>query len=289
MRRRSSSYFHDDWYFPPSRPLEAKDGIKAKNVRGAFGSSWWAKRWIAVLETFGWGSRLQRGRSYARSGQVLSIDLEPGRVRAKVQGSVPTPYKVKVEIPPLTNAQWELAADAMAQQAIFAAKLLAGEMPQNIEEAFDAAGVPLFPQSTRDIATDCSCPDYANPCKHIAAVYYLLGERFDEDPFLIFHLRGRTREQIIEALRARRAAATGDTPDEAVALAEPVPALAESLAAFYQAGPELESIAVQIAAPEVEAGLLRRLGTAPAGTDSDLRAVYHAMTQHALDKVFGGE
>lgn len=288
MPRGSSSYYEDEWY-PPSKPRAAKDGIKAKNVRGAFGASWWAKRWIGTLETFGWGNRLQRGRSYARSGQVLNIDLQTGRVQAKVQGSRATPYKVKIEIAPLTDAQWARAIDGMAGQAIFGAKLLAGEMPQNIEEAFVAAGIALLPQSAGDIATQCSCPDYANPCKHIAAVYYLLGERFDEDPFLIFHLRGRTRDQIIDALRARRATATGDAPDQAAAPSEPVPMLADLLDTFYQAGSELQDIAIRITAPELEAGILRRLGAAPAGVDAELAAVYQEMTRHALDKVFGGE
>lgn len=278
----------DEWY-EPSRPRPVKDGIKAKNVRGAFGASWWAKRWIAVLETFGWGSRLTRGRSYARQGQVLNIDLQVGRVNARVQGSRATPYKVKIEIPPLGDAQWERAIDGMAEQAIFAAKLLASEMPQNIEDAFTAAGIPLFPQSARDVATNCSCPDPANPCKHIAAVYYLLGERFDEDPFLIFHLRGRSREQIVNALRARRASATGDTPHELATPVEAAPALADLLATFYQAGPELEAVAPQIVAPQVQAGILRRLGTAPPGTDAELRAVYQAMTVHVLNKLFGEE
>ncbi len=279
----------DDGWYEPSRPRPVKDGIKAKNVRGTFGSSWWAKRWIAVLETFGWGSRLTRGRSYARQGQVLNIDLQVGRVTARVQGSRATPYKVKLDMPPLHDTHWERAIDGMAEQAIFAAKLLASEMPQNIEDAFMAAGVPLFPQSAQDIATDCSCPDYANPCKHIAAVYYLLGERFDEDPFLLFHLRGRTRAQIVDALRARRASATADTAKALAAPVEAVPGLADVLETFYLAGPELASVSPQIAAPEVEAGILRSLGAAPADVDTDLRGVYQAMTPHVLTKVFGEE
>ncbi len=220
---------------------------------------------------------------------MLNIDLETGRVRAKVQGSRPAPYNVKIEIAPLDKRQWERAIDAMAQQAIFAAKLLAGEMPQNIEEAFVEAGVPLFPQSANDLITNCSCPDWANPCKHIAAVYYLLGERFDEDPFLIFQLRGHTREQVIEALRSRRAAATREIEAQVPARSDTTPSLAEQLGTFYQAGPALEAITVHIAAPEVEAGILRSLGTAPAGIDAELRTVYKALTQHVLDKMFGGE
>ncbi len=279
--------FWDDEWYPPSQPRPVKDGIKAKSSRGAFGSSWWAKRWIAVLEAFQWGSRLQRGRSYARGGQVVSIDVGVGQVKAKVQGSASRPYTVSIAIAPLTDAQWERAIDGMAQQAIFAAKLLAGEMPQDVEEAFKAAGVPFFPTSPRDIAMECSCPDYAVPCKHIAAVYYLLGERFDEDPFLIFYLRGRSREQIIDALRARRSAATAGTHSQGGVEAEPVPALADLLATFYEAGLELDSIPIHIAAPEVEAALLRRLGPAPAGADPDVHACYRAMTVSALDKVFG--
>src|SRR5919199_1540362 len=281
-------YWDDEWY-PPSRPRQVKDGIKPKKASGAFASSWWAKRWIRVLEAFGWGNRLQRGRSYARSGQVVSIEIETGRVKARVQGSRATPYKVTITITPLSDAQWERAVDGMAEQAIFAAKLLVGEMPQEIEEAFKAAGVPLFPQRAGDIAMECSCPDYAVPCKHIAAVYYLLGERFDDDPFLLFYLRGRSRDQIIDALRARRAAATAGASGVAVPQAEPVPALAELLDTFYQAGPELDAITVHIAAPDLEAALLRRLRPAPAGADPDLRACYRTMTARALDKVFGEE
>jgi len=284
---RSRYVDNDEYDYAPPRPVA--DGIKAKTAHGAFATSWWAKRWIAVLESFDWGSRLQRGRSYARRGQVVSIDVEAGRVRAKVQGSRATPYKVQITIPPLTDAQWDHVIERMAQQAIFAAKLLAGEMPQNIEEAFAAAGVSLFPQSTSDITTACSCPDWANPCKHIAAVYYLLGERFDDDPFVMFLLRGRTRAEITEALQARRAAAMDDLLGREMIATKPVPTLADLIGSFYQAGPELQNIALQIAAPEREAGVLQQLGTAPAGTDADLRAVYRSMTAYVLRKVFNAD
>jgi uncharacterized Zn finger protein len=285
-----SAYGGDDWgWYPPSKPIATDKGIKARSQRGGFGESWWAKRWIAALDTFGWGSRLQRGKTYARKGQVLSIDFAGAKIKAKVQGSRPRPYDVTIEMKPLADRQWEQVIDALSQQAIFAAKLLAGEMPQDIETAFDAAGVPLFPRGAGDISANCSCPDYANPCKHIAAVYYLLGERFDEDPFLIFQARGRTRDQIVGALRARRAADTS-TPEIVIAApAEVAPALADQLATFYQAGPELEAIAPQVAAPRIEAALLRRLGPPPADTAPDLRRLYQAMTARALERVLGEE
>jgi uncharacterized Zn finger protein len=289
-RGRGSGYYDDRYYphYPRSQPRPAA-GIKAK---GTFGSSWWAKRWIEALESLGIGSRLTRGRSYARKGQVLDIELKPGQVKAKVQGSQPRPYRVSIELPPLSDEQWARAIDAMAGQAIFAARLLAGEMPQNIEEAFNHAGVPLFPQRAQDLVTDCSCPDWENPCKHIAAVYYLLGERFDEDPFLIFQLRGRNSEQIVEALRARRAATGQVGEDEASAQdtlsqAEPVAQLADLLDSYYEAGSDLEAITTHIVPPEVEAALLKRLGTPPANTEADLRALYAAMSRWAQDKVFG--
>lgn len=285
--RGASGY--DEWgWYKPSKPIRTDKGIKARSQRGGFGESWWAKRWIAALEQFGWGNRLQRGKSYARQGQVLSIDFAGPKITAKVQGSRARPYDVAIELKPLADKQWDQAVDALSEQAIFAAKLLAGEMPQDIETAFDAAGVPLFPRGSRDITASCSCPDSANPCKHIAAVYYLLGERFDEDPFLIFQARGRTREQIVAALRARRADEAA--PEIVVAgPAEAVAPLDELLATFYQAGPELETIAPQIASPALDAAILRRLGPAPADADADLRRVYQAMSARALERVLGGE
>jgi uncharacterized Zn finger protein len=290
-RRRSSSYNEWGWY-ESTQPREVKDGIKAKSQRGTFGTSWWAQRWIKVLEQFGWGSRLQRGRSYARKGQVASIDIAAGKVQAQVQGSRSTPYKVSLQIAELSAAQWQQAIDAMAAQAIFAAKLLAGEMPQDIEQAFAAADIALLPQSSRDIKATCSCPDAANPCKHIAAVYYLLGERFDEDPFLIFQLRGRSREQVLTDLQARRSAGSAPVDAEDTTLAvpvAPVPALNDLLDRYYVAGEALDQVQVQIAAPQVEAAVLKRFGPAPLDTGKQLRKVYRAISERTLERVYGEE
>src|SRR5437867_7762850 len=99
---------YDYGYFPPSRPRKAKGGIKAQSKRGSFGESWWAKRWIAVLESFGIGARLQRGRSYARRGQVASIDISEGKVIATVQGSRPKPYSVSIAVKLIGKADWRL-------------------------------------------------------------------------------------------------------------------------------------------------------------------------------------
>lgn len=274
MGRWRDTYDDFEWdYYHENQPIRVKDGIKAKSERGEIGSTWWSRRWISTLESFSMGTRLTRGRSYARKGQVISIDVEPGIVKAKVQGSMPKPYNVKIRLKPLSDADWGKVTDAMAAQALFAAKLLAGEMPTNIEEAFHAARLSLFPTALRDLETDCSCPDYANPCKHIAAVYYLLAERFDEDPFLIFKLRGRSKEQITATLRAKRietlppASASTATGKE-TGQAEEDSLLEDSLETFWQAGEGLSVFAVNPTAPDIDKAILKRLGDAPFTIDN---------------------
>lgn len=244
----------DDFrYFAPSTPRKAKGGIRAQSQRGGFGESWWAKRWIAVLDSFGLGSRMQRGRRYARQGQVLAIDFGDGRIQARVQGSRPTPYEVKIRVKTLPKEAWSKVAAAAAEQAMFASKLLAGQMPQEMEDVFRTAGVTLFPAAYQDLTTDCSCPDWSNPCKHIAAVYCLLGEEFDRDPFLLFRMRGMSREGFVGLLGGMETARTPVLPPE------PLPA---DPAQFWKGGAEFPPLVP----PEVrltEAALPRRLGKFP--------------------------
>jgi uncharacterized Zn finger protein len=251
-----------DWYFDP-KPRKPANGIKAQSKK--FGQTWWSGKWLAALERLVDPARLSRGRSYARSGQVLNLNIQPGRIESRVQGSAPRPYKVKIEITPLSEKEWNRVADAMSQQAIFAAKLLASEMPQNIEEAFSAAHVTLFPTSRGDLKTACSCPDYSNPCKHTAAVYYLLGEQFDSDPFLLFRLRGKTKDEIMFMLRARRAqsaivAEELPAATEPPAAAEPIEPLDAEPDRFWHGPAELSDFRVTIAAPPIDAAPIKRLG-----------------------------
>jgi len=198
MGRYGYAYGYD--YFAPSRPKEVKGGIKARTRSGDFGKSWWARRWNDVLESFQIGARLSRGKSYARKGQVVSLDIGKGRIAASVQGSRPKPYKVTIEVKEIGPKDWQRLAGLLAAQALFAAKLLAGEMPHEIEKVFKDSGLSLFPERLKDLETECSCPDWSNPCKHVAAVYYLMGEEFDRDPFLLFRLRGMAREELVALL-----------------------------------------------------------------------------------------
>lgn len=257
--------YHGWNYYRPSQPKKVVGGLKIRNEKGTIGATWWSKRWIAVLESFSMGTRLTRGRSYARQGQVVSIEVEPGIVKAKVQGSQPKPYSITIKLQPLSDQDWERVTEVMAQQAVFAARLLAGEMPTTIEEAFKAARISLFPTAARDLVTSCSCPDWANPCKHIAAVYYILADRFDDDPFLIFKLRGRAKEQIIQALREKRTAALpAETAGPANATQSDNNALLEeNLETFWLAGAGLDTFAVNPTSPRIDKAILKRLGNAP--------------------------
>lgn len=197
---------------PPSRPRPVDGGLTARSARGDIGEHWWSKRFVQVLESFAIGSRLTRGKSYARKGQVLSLDVGPGLVRARVQGSRRSPYAVTIGLTPFPELVWAKVEVVLAEQAVHSARLLAGELPAELEQVFAAAGAPLFPQRTADLAMQCSCPDWEVPCKHLSATFYLLAESFDDDPFRILHWRGRGREALLGRLRELR----GDGGEQAV-------------------------------------------------------------------------
>jgi uncharacterized Zn finger protein len=287
--------YWDSWNYERKPRREAKGGIKAKSKRGKIGETWWSEAFINILESFDIGSRLSRGRSYARSGQVMGLEIKRGLVTSKVQGSQKKPYKVRIEIEPLSDDDWSRAEEAMAGQALFMAKLLAGEMPREIEEAFAACDLKLFPNRKRDLETECSCPDWSNPCKHLAATYYILAEQFDEDPFLIFAWRGRTKEQIIERLRALRDSipAQNDLTPERKELitAESVAPLAESITNFWGIGDDFSELRIQPQAAEVPDAILKQLSPAPIRIKGKNLAevivpAYERMTKAAAAKAF---
>ena len=262
------------WFdYSSSGPIAVEGGIKAKSKRGAIGEQWWSRRFISVLESYGMSGRLARGRSYARAGQVLDFELSQGKVTARVQGSRVRPYQVRIGVLPLTTTQWRRVQDRLASQALFRAKLLAGEMPHEIEEVFDDCGTPLFPRSVGDLEMRCSCPDWGVPCKHLAAVCYVLAEEFDRDPFGLLAWRGKGREELLAALRRIQAAAHGspagqDPADLAGArrasagttwrasLDVPAKPLAECLDAFWS--------------PGLSPARLRALSSAPSSAAPDL-------------------
>ena len=216
------------WADPVARrPRKVEGGIQINSTRGPIARTWWSERFVQVLESLGVGGRLARGRAYARQGQIVSLDVDAGGALAQVQGSRPRPYRVRIGIPAFGKAEWAAVTGALVEDASYAAALLNGEMPREIESVFAGVGLALFPATARDLAMDCSCPDVEVPCKHLAAVVYALAERFDADPFQILALRGRDRETLLAELRERRAAAAPQAG----------PALAEQLDRFFAAGP----------------------------------------------------
>ena len=224
---------------------------------------------------------------------MLSIVIEKGRISAKVQGSRPKPYDIAIEVTTLSDAEWAKVIDALGRQALFAAKLLAGEMPQDIEPLFTEVGLTLFPAKLRDLKTGCSCPDSSNPCKHIAAAYYLLGEEFDRDPFLIFVLRGMSREALLSRLgttsvpKAKEEVLPSSMPARA---AEPINA---DVNVFWTgvAAPSDATVPV-VEIPREPAPLVRRLGGFPFWRGEtplleSLREIYAAASQRGLEVYVG--
>ncbi|NMG57276.1 hypothetical protein E1H12_01775 [Geitlerinema sp. P-1104] len=185
-----------------------------ERLNGSQEKEWWVQQWLDLLQKYRFKKRLERGRNYARQGNVLTIDFQDKKVLATVQGSEDKPYELSIWLDAFSDEDWQYIVDTLSEQALHSAKLLAGEMPTNIEDVFAANGLRLFPFSLQEVRSRCSCPDKANPCKHIIAVYHLLGDRFGEDPFLLFQLRGRSKEDIIAALRERRADLAGDLPPD---------------------------------------------------------------------------
>ncbi|MEL7038463.1 MAG: SWIM zinc finger family protein [Cyanobacteria bacterium J06592_8] len=250
---------------------------------------WWSQQWLDLLDKYRFKKRLERARNYARQGNVLSIDFQDQKVQAKVQGTQVEPYEVSLWLDQFSEEEWGFVVETLSKQAIFSAKLLAGEMPQNIEEVFAANGLRLFPFSLEDIHSHCTCPDKANPCKHIAAVYYLLGDRFSEDPFVLFKLRGFSQEQVIARLRQLRSQTEEETETETQPLPteETVNSYPINVEEFWKYTEQLDPSLVVITPPASSDNVLNVLGEIPLETASEtvmeyLDSIYQNISQKAV-------
>lgn len=250
-----------------------------------FGLTWWGRRWIGSLEALGaaYANRLPRGRTYARRGAVRRLELGPGEVTARVDGSRAVPYRVAIRLPVFVDAEWDAVVAALAGQVRHSAALLDGRMPDDIDETLAACGLSLFPHAG-ELATTCSCPDHANPCKHVAAVHYVLAQTFDGDPFLLPALRGRDRESLLAALRAAR---TGDPfPSAWPGERRPgagagVPLRELHASRLYEARGDLAAIAVHPDPPADPGAPLRRLGPPPIGDEATVESLLSAVARAA--------
>jgi len=235
---------------------------------------WWVLQWLDLLEKYRFKKRLERGRNYAREGNILRIDFEGEKVLAEVQGTADEPYKLSIELDSFSDEDWQYIIQSLAERAIFSAQLLAGEMPENIEEVFVANGLSLFPFSLSDVHSRCNCPDPKNPCKHIAAVYYELADRFSEDPFILFQLRGKTKDEILAQIRKIRQE-NAENSSQVLAETETVSSQTEAhstetesaettvnLEQFWQYDQPLDSDLVQINS-ETDQTVLEMLGDFP--------------------------
>lgn len=293
----------DDGFPPPSRPIRVEGGIRVRSKRGAIGESWWSRRFLGVLESFGIGGRISRGKSYARAGQVLDLRIVAGAVVATVQGSRSSPYRTRVETRPIRSEQWARLERELAGQALFGAKLLAGEMPHDIDEVFRGEGLSLFPALSGDLDMSCSCPDPTTPCKHLAATLYVFAEALDDDPFLLLAWRGRGKDDLLANLRALRGGAGDDggreerdSTDLSHVLTGEHVALSESTGEFWTSpapAEEGESGPADAAEPDVDArprdGVLRHLGRPDVELRGHnladlLRPAYRALTSQRSDQ-----
>lgn len=186
----------------------------ARPTRRIFGKTWWGAAWVDALEQRARldPNRLPRGRTYARQSRVSDLEAGAGAVTAKVHGSRRTPYRVQIRVRLFDDGEWTRVLDAISARAAHAAALLDGELTPDVIEDVAAVGLELLP-GAGEIGTLCSCPDWANPCKHAAAVCYLIADLFDADPFLALLLRGRSRDEVLAGLRARRSVPVARTHD----------------------------------------------------------------------------
>ncbi|HTX63172.1 MAG TPA: SWIM zinc finger family protein, partial [Acidimicrobiales bacterium] len=247
----------------PSVPRPVVGGIVARTRKGPIGATWWSRRFLRSLEAVMVGGRMERGRSYARKGQVVDLRIGPGVVTATVQGSRDDPYTVHLRMPVVAGEDWDRIAAVLAARAGYAARMLAGELPHEVEQVFEAQGASLLPAPHARLVSECTCPDWENPCKHIAAVCYLLAEEFDRDPFLLLAWRGRDGHEVLDGLRALRqqGAAQPSRPDEAAAGAqrneEEGRDDADPWERFWVAGPELAHVRICPEAAQVPGAVLR--------------------------------
>ena len=253
------------WYNYNNRsPKEVEDGIKAQSKRGDIGEQWWSRRFVDVVESYSKSNRITRGKRYARKGQIVDLTVKNGVVSAQVQGSRADPYEITIRGDALDDDTWTEVEAAMVDRAVFAAQLLTEQMPADIEEVFEACGISLFPESYRDMRTRCSCPDHANPCKHIAAVFYILAERFDDDPFLIFRWRGRSRETLLENLRELRSENDETSQEISFEQGDDRP-LGECQDEFWSENEDMPDIQIRSRTAGSPNAILKRLGEPPEG------------------------
>ncbi|MCW5920710.1 MAG: DEAD/DEAH box helicase [Saprospiraceae bacterium] len=175
------------WYKKPQRkPLNPNQGIRI-NARAA-GSTWWGKQWLEAFNNISDANRLPRGRAYAGNGSVLDIRFSGNKIAAEVQGSRYHPYEINIAIPAFSEKEKQAVAQLVSENPDLLSRLLNRELPPELNDACAREGVQIFPRRWGDLKASCSCPDWAMPCKHLAAIIYVVANEIDKNPFLVFDL-----------------------------------------------------------------------------------------------------
>lgn len=157
-------------------------------MRKTYGNTWWGKQWLNSLNEIDFSSRLPRGRNYANKGLAQEIEFDENIINAKVQGSAYKPYQVKFTIPKFTANEKSVILSLITDNPFFLSKLLNRELPPNLNRLCQVKGIHIFPEKWDDLQGNCSCPDHAVPCKHMAAILYLIANEIDKNPFVVFQL-----------------------------------------------------------------------------------------------------
>jgi uncharacterized Zn finger protein len=252
------------------KPRKVRRGIRLGAEPADLEASWAAQRWLRLVDAAASADAILNGLEYARLGQVRHVGFDPGHVGGLVQGRVYRAYSASLQFTRFAPEQWDKAVEAMVDQARYAAKLLAGELPPNIEDVFGPLGLHLFPATPQEVTTSCTCSEPQPWCKHVCCLAYLLAERLSHDTMLVFSLRGLPGEELIERLRQRRAV-TGSTQGATPVYVPRVPGVAEivqppleqTLDSFWDAPPGLDRLDLPVEPPAVSHPLLRRLGPSP--------------------------
>jgi uncharacterized Zn finger protein len=242
----------------------------------------WSDAWLDAFHAFSHPGRMRRGRHFAKGKLIKNLDIKPGEISADVKDQRKT-YHVTLQFPPLDDASWEKIMTRMAEQALYSARLLAGELPPEVMDLFADTNAALFPTADK-LEASCTCPDWEVPCKHVAGVYYHLAEHFEKNPFLLFYFRGRSKEDLLNALRTHRPDSDTDISSQAsVQFAEPP--LEQTLTHFWEIGPEIKTITFNISPPTQPLPHFKRLGR-PTFTEMDLYAllkpVYETITEKTI-------
>ncbi len=265
------------------------------NARGpTLSQTWWGSRWVQSLRRFGrsWSIGLSKARGSTEG--IHDLTIKPGFIEAVVPGEDGAEYKLQLRIRTLDDRNWRRILRRLASKALYAAKLLSGEMPRDIERVFAQCRASLFPRRRHEIEFECSCDEEYAPCSHVAAVQFVLAEAFDRDPFLLFELRGRGRDGVLSELREIRGSSASNDPANRDALADEDAWVQPQPEDYTVAGEDLATIGFHIAAAEVPVGTIRALGAPrawpqPLALLQAMVPLYRAASKEALETAWGGE